>query len=133
MGKVLDHIMVVTVVGLLIATACGGANTSELTVVNTIQSSETIRVDLGGEIRLLQIGDISRYRSVTQGQHVILIESTTCVGTTLDTVTVSGNTTVRYFVTRDVTTGECQVNSTVGPSTRYLPLARVSDSASALK
>jgi hypothetical protein len=110
--------------------ACGGTETSDLTVVNTLQSSETIRVDLGGDVRLLNIGDIMLYRSVTQGQHVLLIESTTCVGTTLDTLSVNGNTTVRYLATRNLTTGECQVSSTVTPTTKALPLSVHDESAS---
>ncbi|SVC58165.1 uncharacterized protein METZ01_LOCUS311019, partial [marine metagenome] len=76
-----------------------------MTVVNTLQSSETIRVDLGGDVRLLNIGDIVLFRSVTQGQHVLSIESTTCVGTTLDTIFVDGNATLRYLATRNLTSG----------------------------
>ncbi|MBT5874828.1 MAG: hypothetical protein HOH43_15535 [Candidatus Latescibacteria bacterium] len=115
---------------LILYAGCGGSSTSELTIVNTIQSSESIRVDLGGDIRLLQIGDISQFRSVTQGQHVLLIESTTCVGTTHDTLLVRGDTTVRYFATRDITSGECLVSSSVAPTTKSLPISMFEADAS---
>ena len=80
-------------------------------------------MDLGGDVRLLNIGEIVLFRSVTQGQHVLSIESTTCVGTTLDTVFVDGNATLRYLATRNLTSGECQVSLTVTPTTKVQPLA----------
>ena len=42
--------------------ACGGEGSFELTVVNTLQSADIIRVDLAGDTRQLNIGDFTVFR-----------------------------------------------------------------------
>lgn len=106
--------------------ACEGNSKFELKVINTLQSSEFIRVDLGGEVRALNIGDITFFRSVTSGRHILSIEGTTCAGTIRDTLTVNGDTTVRYLVTRDPASGECLVQAVVTATKIVSPVSMMS-------
>jgi hypothetical protein len=110
-------------IGMGLWCVCGGNDADfELIVINTLQSSESIRVDLGGDTRFLQIGDVTVFRSVSQGQHILSIEGTTCAGTVRDTLTVQEDITVRYNVSRNTDTGDCEVQSTVSRTRALSPI-----------
>ncbi|MBM3262711.1 MAG: hypothetical protein FJY97_04705 [candidate division Zixibacteria bacterium] len=99
---------------LLAWVACGGPGTRfDVLIVNTLQSAEPIRVDLGGQQETLGLGESALFSSVTQGDRVITVEGTICSGTILDTVRVIGDTTIRFTVKPDSATGACLVQSSV--------------------
>lgn len=103
---------VVSAVVLLLVGCSGGAH-YDLVVFNTTLSTEPILVDLGGDARSLNLGDGTLFRSVSRGPHVLSIEGLTCAGTVRDTVEITGDTTIRYTVTGNLSRGDCQVVSLV--------------------
>ena len=92
--------------------ACGGEGSFELTVVNTLQSADIIRIDLAGDTRQLNIGDFTVFRSVSLGTNILSVEGLSCAGTIRDTLNVTADSTVRYLVSRNSNTGECLSLST---------------------
>ena len=101
---------------------CGsGFNEFDMTVINAIQSTDAVRVDLGGDVRGLNLGDGTVFRSVKKGQHILSIEGATCAGVTRDTLSVNGDVTVRLIVTHDSVSGVCLVQSSVSLTTLTKP------------
>lgn len=98
---------------LLVGYGCGGTANYDLVVFNTTLSTDPIHVDLGGDSRSLNLGDGTLFRSVSKGTHVLSIEGLTCAGTIRDTIQVTGDTTVRYTVTTNDSTGDCEVSALV--------------------
>ena len=98
---------------LLIGYGCGGSANYDLVVFNTTLSTEPIHVDLGGDSRSLNLGDGTLFRSVSKGTHVLSIDGLTCAGTVRDTVEIIGDTTIRYTVTSNDSTGDCEVAALV--------------------
>ncbi len=98
-------------VAALLAASCGGEDTFLLTVFNTLDSTESIRVDLAGDTRELGIGDYTDFRSVTAGTHILSVDSPTCSGVVRDTLEVTADTVYRYRAERDANTGACEIVS----------------------
>ncbi len=95
----------------LFVASCGGEDTFLLTVFNTLGSTETIRVDLAGDKRELEIGGYTEFRSVSPGTHILSVDSATCSGVVRDTLEVTADTVFRYQVERDANTGACEIVS----------------------
>lgn len=89
--------------------ACGGEDTYVLTVYNTLESTEAIRVDLAGDVRELPAGAYTEFRSVKSGSHILSVESPTCSGVDRDTVEVVADTVLRYRAARNAQTGACEI------------------------
>lgn len=104
--------------------ACSGEESFELTVVNTLQSSDIIRVDLAGDTRQLNIGDFTVFRSVSLGKNILSVEGLSCAGTIRDTLDVTADSTVRYLVSRNSNTGECESFSTFTVPRSVNPVGR---------
>ena len=107
-----------------IYSACGGGGSFELVVVNTLQSGDIIRVDIAGDSRQLNIGDVTIFRSISPGTNIISIEGLGCAGTIRDTLNITADATLRLFVTRNINTGSCEAisNLTVPKSTNPVGL-----------
>ncbi|MDE2824975.1 MAG: hypothetical protein OXI89_01810 [Gemmatimonadota bacterium] len=84
-----------------------------LTVYNTLESTETIRVDLAGDARELPVGAYAEFRSVKPGTHILSVESPTCSGVDRNSVEVAGDTILRYRAERNVQTGACEISPQV--------------------
>lgn len=93
--------------------SCGGGDTFVLTVYNTLESTETIRVDLAGDTRELPVGAFTEFRSVKAGSQIMSVESPTCAGVFRNTVEVSADTVVRYRAARNAETGACEIGPQV--------------------
>ena len=104
--------------------ACGGEGSIELTVVNTLQSADIIRIDLAGDTRQLNIGDFTVFRSVSLGTNILSVEGLSCAGTIRDTLNVTADSTVRYLVSRNSNTGECESLSTLTMPRPVNPVGR---------
>ncbi|HCQ02287.1 MAG TPA: hypothetical protein DIT99_17105 [Candidatus Latescibacteria bacterium] len=104
--------------------ACGGEGSFELTVVNTLQSADIIRIDLAGDTRQLNIGDFTVFRSVSMGTNILSVEGLSCAGTIRDTLNVTADSTVRYLVSRNSNTGECLSLSTLTMPRPVNPVGR---------
>ncbi len=89
--------------------ACGGGDTYVLTVYNTLESTEAIRVDLAGDARELPAGAYTEFRSVKPGTHILSVESPTCSGVDRNTVEVVADTVLRYRAARNAQTGACEI------------------------
>ncbi|MCY3711808.1 MAG: hypothetical protein OXH02_00800 [Gemmatimonadetes bacterium] len=100
-------------VGAFVHAACGGEDTYVLTVYNTLESTEAIRVDLAGDARELPIGAYAEYWSVKPGTHILSVESPTCSGVDRNSVEVAADTILRYRAERNVQTGACEFSSLV--------------------
>lgn len=98
-------------VAVFMAASCGGEDTFLLTVFNALDSTETIRVDLGGDARELEIGGYTDFRSVKAGTHILSVDSATCSGVVRDTLEVMADTVYRFRAGRDVNTGACEIVS----------------------
>ncbi len=94
-----------------LAASCGGGDTYLLTVYNTLESTEVIRVDLAGDVRDLPVGAYAEFRSVKAGTHILSVESPTCSGVVRETVEVSADTFIRFRTERDAETGACEITS----------------------
>ena len=103
----------VLLTAVFLAASCGGEDTFVLTVYNTLESTEAIRVDLAGDARELPVGAYTEFRSVKTGTHVLSVESPTCSGVVRNSVEVSADTVLRYRAERDARTGECEIASRV--------------------
>lgn len=97
----------------LVGYGCGGSANFDLVVFNTTFSTEPIQVDLGGDSRSLNLGDGTLFRSVSRGPHILSIDGLTCAGTVRDTVEITGDTTIRYTVTSNDSTGDCEIAALV--------------------
>ena len=97
---------------MFLAASCGGEETFLLTVFNTLESTENIRVDLAGDARELPLGAYAEFRSVKAGTHILSVESPTCSGVVRETVEVSADTFIRFRAERDAETGACEIAST---------------------
>lgn len=93
--------------------ACGGDDTFVLTVYNTLESTEAIRVDLAGDTRDLPVGAYTEFRSVKPGTHILSVESPTCSGVDRNSVEVAADTVLRYRAERNAQTGACEIASRV--------------------
>ena len=93
--------------------SCGGGDTFVLTVYNTLESTEAIRVDLAGDTRDLPVGSFTEFRSVKAGPQILSVESPTCSGVVRNTVEVTADTVVRYRAVRDGETGACEISPQV--------------------
>lgn len=93
--------------------SCGGGDTFVLTVYNTLESTEAIRVDLAGDTRELPVGAFTEFRSVKAGSQILSVESSTCSGVVRNTVEVTADTVVRYRAERDGETGACEISPQV--------------------
>jgi hypothetical protein len=89
--------------------ACGGEDTFVLTVYNTLESTEAIRVDLAGDVRELPVGAYTEFRSVETGTHILTVESPTCSGVDRKSVEVTADTILRYRAERNARTGACEI------------------------
>ncbi len=89
--------------------ACGGEDTFVLTVYNTLESTEAIRVDLAGDARELPVGAYTEFRSVKPGTHILSVESPTCSGVDRNSVEVAADTILRYRAERNAQTGACEI------------------------
>lgn len=94
-----------------LAASCGGEDTFLLTVFNTLDSTEAIRVDLAGDTRELGVGGYTEFRSVKAGIHILSVDSATCSGVTRDTLEVMADTVYRFRAERDANTGACEIVS----------------------
>lgn len=103
----------VLLAAVFLAASCGGEDTFVLTVYNTLESTEAIRVDLAGDARELPVGAYTEFRSVKTGTHILSVESPTCSGVVRNSVEVSADTVLRYRAERDAETGACEVASRV--------------------
>ena len=99
------------VLAAFIAVSCGGEESFLLTVFNTLDSTESIRVDLAGDTRQLGVGGYTEFRSISPGTHILSVDSATCAGVVRDTLEVMADTNVRYRVERDANTGACEIVS----------------------
>lgn len=93
--------------------ACGGEDTFVLTVYNTLESTEAIRVDLAGDARELPVGAYTEFRSVKPGTHILSVESPTCSGVDRNSVEFAADTILRYRAERNTQTGACEISSRV--------------------
>ncbi len=100
-------------VAAILHASCGGEDTFVLTVYNTLESTEAIRVDLAGDARELPVGAYTEFRSVKTGTHILSVESPTCSGVVRNSVEVSADTVLRYRTERNVRTGACEIASRV--------------------
>ena len=89
--------------------ACGGADTFVLTVYNTLESTEAIRVDLAGDARELPVGAYTEFRAVKPGTHILSVESPTCSGVDRNSVVIAADTVLRYQAARNAQTGSCVI------------------------
>ncbi len=93
--------------------SCGGGDSFVLTVYNTLESTEAIRVDLAGDTRELPVGAYTEFRSVKAGTQIMSVESPTCSGVARDTLEITADTVLRYRAERDAATGACEIASQV--------------------
>ncbi len=93
--------------------SCGGGDSFVLTVYNTLESTEAIRVDLAGDTRELPVGAYTEFRSVKAGTQIVSVESPTCSGVARDTLEITADTVLRYRAERDSETGACEIASRV--------------------
>ena len=96
-------------VAVFLHAACGGEDTHVLTVYNTLESTEAIRVDLAGDARDLPVGAYTEFRSVKPGTHILSVESPTCSGVERNSVEVAADTVLRYRAERNAQTGACEI------------------------
>ena len=101
----------VLLAAVFLAASCGGQDTFLLTVLNSLDSTETIRVDLAGDTRELGIGGYTEFRSVKAGTHILSVDSATCSGVARDTLEVMADTVYRFRAERDTNTGACEIAS----------------------
>ena len=94
--------------GAILLASCGGEKSFLLTVFNSLDSTETIRIDLAGDTRELEIGEYTEFRSVSRGAQILSVDSATCSGVVRDTLEVTGDTVFRYWIERDTNTGGCE-------------------------
>ena len=62
------------VIFVVLLTSCRGEDTFLLTILNSLDSTEQIRVDLAGDTRVLGIGGYTEFRSVSAGPHIICVD-----------------------------------------------------------
>lgn len=93
--------------------ACGSEDAYVLTVYNTLESTEAIRVDLAGDARELPVGAYTEFRSVKPGTYILSVESPTCSGVDRNSVDISADTMLRYRAERNAQTGACAIASRV--------------------
>ena len=98
-------------VAALVHASCGGGENFVLTVYNTLESTEAIRVDLAGDARELPVGAYTEFRSVKPGTHILSVESPTCSGVVRSSVEVAADTVLRYRAERNTQTGACEIAS----------------------
>ena len=98
-------------VAALMHAACGGGENFVLTVYNTLESTEAIRVDLAGDAREVPLGAYTEFRSVKPGTHILSVESPTCSGVVRSSVEVAADTVLRYRAERNAQTGACEIAS----------------------
>ncbi len=84
-----------------------------LTVYNTLESTEAIRVDLAGDARDLPVGAYTEFRSVKPGTHILSVESPTCSGVDRNSVEVAAAAILHYRAVRNAQTGACEIVSRV--------------------
>lgn len=102
--------------------ACSDSSAIDLTIRNEPLSTEVIRVDLAGDARQLEVGDITVFQSLARGRHILSFESVSCTGTVFDTLNVNSNATMRVLATQD-SAGVCNFDITVSVVVSGKPVA----------